>query len=63
MEQTVYNPQKGRLETINIDFTDETTTWFDECEDSQANAVYLPVKVSTFVVKFENSNGRTGIYQ
>jgi hypothetical protein len=34
MEQTVYNLQKGRLETINIDFTDENTTWFDECEDS-----------------------------
>lgn len=23
MEKTVYNPQKGRLEIINIDFTDE----------------------------------------
>ena len=34
MQQTVYNPQKGRLETINIDFTDENTTWFDECEDN-----------------------------
>ena len=34
MEQTVYNPQKGRLEIIIIDFTDENTTWFDECEDS-----------------------------
>jgi hypothetical protein len=34
MEKTVYNPHKGRLETINIDFTDENTTWFDECEDS-----------------------------
>ena len=34
MQQTVYNPQKGRLETINIEFTDENTTWFDECEDS-----------------------------
>lgn len=34
MQQTVYNPQKGRLETIDIDFTDENTTWFDECEDS-----------------------------
>ena len=32
MEQTVYNPQKGRLETINIDFTDEKTTWFDDHE-------------------------------
>lgn len=34
MEQTVYNPQKGRLETINVNFTDENTTWFDDCEDS-----------------------------
>ena len=33
MQQTVDNPQKGRLETINIEFTDENTTWFDECED------------------------------
>ena len=33
MEKTVYNPQKGRLETINIDFTDENTTWFDSYEN------------------------------
>ena len=32
MEKTVYNPQKGRLETIDIDFTDENTTWFDDHE-------------------------------
>jgi hypothetical protein len=32
MQQTVYNPQKGRLETINIDFTDENTTWFEDHE-------------------------------
>ncbi len=30
MEQTVFNPQKGRLKSINIDFTDENTTWFDD---------------------------------
>jgi hypothetical protein len=34
MQQTVYNPQKGRLETINVNFTDENTTWFDNCEDN-----------------------------
>ncbi len=28
METTVYNPQKGRLETINVDFTNDNTTWF-----------------------------------
>jgi hypothetical protein len=29
LEVLTYNPQKGRLETINPDFTEETTTWFD----------------------------------
>ena len=33
MQQTVYNPQNGRLETINIDFTDENTTCFDDHEE------------------------------
>lgn len=33
MQQTVYNPQKGRLETIDITFTVENTTWFDSTED------------------------------
>ncbi len=33
MEVTVYNPQKGRLETIDTVFTDENTTWFDNCEE------------------------------
>ena len=32
MKQIVYNPQKGRLETMNNDFTDETTTMFDDHE-------------------------------
>ena len=29
MDVIVYNPQKGRLETIKAHFTEETTTWFD----------------------------------
>jgi hypothetical protein len=33
MEMTVYNPQKGRVETIDTVFTDENTTWFDHCTD------------------------------
>lgn len=33
MEMLVYNPQKGRLETIDVIITDENTTWFEECED------------------------------
>lgn len=32
MELTVYNPQKGRLETISVELTADNTTWFDDCE-------------------------------
>lgn len=28
MECTVYNPQKGRLETLDVDLTDDNTTRF-----------------------------------
>lgn len=30
MERTIYNPQKARLETVPIEFTDANTTWFNE---------------------------------
>ncbi len=39
MEMTVYNPHKGRMETINAVFTDENTTWFDNC--TQRDDVYM----------------------
>jgi hypothetical protein len=29
MEITVCNPQKGRLETIEVEFTKDNTTWFE----------------------------------
>lgn len=29
MDVLVYNPQKGRLETITAHFTEHTTTWFE----------------------------------
>jgi len=32
MEITIANPQKGRLESIDIEITDENTTWFEDCE-------------------------------
>lgn len=35
MEETVYNPQKGRLETIHVAYTKENTTWFDNWVDSE----------------------------
>ena len=31
MEITIYNPQKGQLETRDITFNEANTTWFDNC--------------------------------
>jgi hypothetical protein len=39
MEMTVYNPKKGRLETIDTVLTDENTTWFDNC--AQGHEIYM----------------------
>ncbi|NTV58867.1 MAG: hypothetical protein HGA74_16515, partial [Deltaproteobacteria bacterium] len=35
MEITVYNPQKGRLETIAVEFTNDNTTWFESYRNSR----------------------------
>jgi hypothetical protein len=29
MELSTYNPQKGRRETLEVEFTPENTTWFE----------------------------------
>lgn len=30
---SIYNTLKGRLETVDFEFTSENTTWFDDLED------------------------------
>ena len=32
METTIFNSYKGRLVTIEIEYTDQNTTWFEGCE-------------------------------
>jgi len=34
MQHIVYNPQKARLETIDVTFTQKNTTWFDTPDDN-----------------------------
>jgi hypothetical protein len=34
MPITVYNPQKGRLETMDAEFTKDNTTWFNDCKNT-----------------------------
>jgi hypothetical protein len=51
MEQTAFNPQNGGLETINIVFTDESTTWFDDCEDSHGIFSITDLQVGILIKK------------
>lgn len=39
MEITAYNPQKDRLETIEVEFTNGNTTWFGNCRN--AHDIYM----------------------
>ena len=39
MELTVYNPQKDRLETLDVEITTENTTWFENSR--KASDVYM----------------------
>jgi hypothetical protein len=34
MAITVYDPQKGKLETIHAEYTQENTTWFEDYNDN-----------------------------
>ena len=36
MEIVIYNTAKQRLETIDIEITEENSTWFDDCVDSDS---------------------------
>jgi len=48
MEITIANPQKGRLESIDIEFTDENTTWFEDCEKD--DEVYMITDFEGFLL-------------
>jgi len=39
MECTVYNPQKGGLETLDVEFTAANTTWFDYGRNSSVTMI------------------------
>jgi hypothetical protein len=39
MQITVRDPLRGRLVTIDVEFTDANTTWFDHCEND--DDIYL----------------------
>ncbi len=62
MDHTVFNPQKGRLETISVDFTDENTTWFKNCRKSGDIEMITDYKKGELLVKDYGWNYPVRIY-
>jgi hypothetical protein len=56
MKQIVYNPQKGRLETIDINFTDRNTTWFDNIENNSGVSLIADFKSGMVIAENNYSN-------
>lgn len=55
MEITVYNPQKGRLETIEVEFTKQNTTWF-ECSKESDVYMITDVKGGLLIREYDYTN-------
>jgi hypothetical protein len=52
MQTSVYNPQKARLETIDIEFTDKNTTWFDDCDSEDDIYTITDIDGSLLIRRF-----------
>ena len=49
MKTVVYNPAKGRLETIEVAMDPENTTWFDKLPSSEEIASITDVNASLLI--------------
>jgi hypothetical protein len=50
-----YNPQKGRLETIDVEFTAENTTWFEYSRNAQAISTITDIDGGILIKKNDYS--------
>ena len=55
MELTAYNPQKGRLETLDVDLTAENTTWFENSENTRVVATITDFDGGLLIKKLDNT--------
>lgn len=56
MELTAYNPQKGRLETLNVEFTAENTTWFENAKSARDIATITDFDGGLLIKKLDYSH-------
>ncbi len=55
MQITVYNPQKGRLETIDAEFTKDNTTWFGKCGNTNDVSMIADIAGDILIRAFDYS--------
>jgi hypothetical protein len=55
MELTVYNPQKGQLETLDVEFTDENTTWFENSGNARTVSTITDFGGGLLIKKVDSS--------
>lgn len=53
MQILVYNPQKGRLETIDVEFTRSNTTWFNKCRTARDVSMITDIEGGILVREFD----------
>jgi hypothetical protein len=55
MQITVYNPQKGRLETIDAEFTKDNTTCFGNCRNTRNVSMIADIDGDILICAFDYS--------
>lgn len=55
MQIMVYNPQKGRLETIDAEFTKNNTTWFGNYRDNHDISMITDIDGDILISEFDYS--------
>jgi len=53
MQITVYNPQKGRLETIEAEFTKDNTTWFSNYRNNRDISMITDINGDILIREFD----------
>jgi hypothetical protein len=55
MELTVYNPQKGRMETLDVEFTAENTTWFENRRNARTVSTITDFNGGLLIKKLDST--------
>jgi len=53
MQTTVYNPQKGRLETLDVALTQDNTTWFGNCQNTHDVSMITDIDGNILISEFD----------